>query len=153
MQMKMLQMCWMFFIFFVLLWVKKVLAIEYMMHLFMFSSCFSSNLLSWSMFLLFLYQTSMSIVLFCCLSTSTVWYAFINVLGKLVKNQNATTVKSQCFDDNSKVLMHAPTTCLNLFNGNWELGTKPRILTLPSKLKHFLKPSIPIGLFWILAFI
>jgi hypothetical protein len=24
---------------------------------------------------------------------------------------------------------------------------------LPSKLKHFLKPSIPIGLFWILAFI
>jgi hypothetical protein len=69
----------------------------------------------------------MLVVLFCCLLTSIEWYAFKNVLGKLAKNKNVTIVKSQCFDDNSKVLMHAPTTCLNLFNGNWEPGTKPRI--------------------------
>jgi hypothetical protein len=69
----------------------------------------------------------MSVVLFCCLSTSTEWYAFKNVLEKLAKNKNATTMKSQCFDDNSKVLMHAPTTHFKLLNGNWEPGTKPRI--------------------------
>ncbi len=103
--------------------------------------------------LLFLCQTSMSIVLFCCLLTSTIWHAFINVLGKLVESKNATTVKSQCFDDNSKVLMHALTTHLNLLNGNWELGTKLIFLTLPSKQKHFFKPSILIGLFCLLAFI
>jgi hypothetical protein len=37
---------------------------------------------------------------------------------KIGENKNATTVKLQCFDDNSKVLVHAPTTRLNLLNGN-----------------------------------
>jgi hypothetical protein len=69
-----------------------------------------------------------------------------------VESKNATTVNSQCFDDNSKVLMHAPTTRFSLLRGNWELGTELGVSTLPSKLNHFLTPSISIGLFCLLAF-
>jgi len=130
-----------------------VLEIEYLMHLFLFLHVFFPisclEVCSYSSYIKFPCQ----LYYFVVLSTSIVWYAFRNVLGKLEKNKNATTVKLQCFDDNSKVLMHAPTTRLNLLNGNYELRTKLRILTLPSKLVHFLKPSIPIGLFCILTFI
>ncbi len=69
-----------------------------------------------------------------------------------MESKNATTVNSQCFDDSSKVLMHSPSTRLSLLSGNWELGTELGVSTLPSKLKHFLTPSISIGLFCLLAF-
>jgi len=71
---------------------------------------------------------------------------------ELVESKNATTVNSQCFDDSSKVLMHAPTTHLSLVSGNWELGSEQGVSTLPSKLKHFLTPSVSIGLFCLPAF-
>ncbi len=74
------------------------------------------------------------------------------MLGKLVESKNATTVNSQCFDDSSKVLMPAPTTRLSLVSGNWELGSEQGVSTLLSKRKHFLTPSISIGLFCLLAF-
>ncbi len=69
-----------------------------------------------------------------------------------MESKNAPTVNSQCFDDSSKVLMHATTTRLTLLSENWEQGIELGVSTLPSKLKHFLTPSISIGLFCLLAF-